>query len=114
MYVTVVEVPEYIRRVERLLDEDERNNLTFHLSIHPKSGAVMLGTGGVRKLRWARKGKGKRGGVRVIYFFYDEDIPLFLLTIFGKGEKENLSKAERNELAKLVKILIKTYKRKPQ
>ncbi len=114
MYVTVVEVPEYIRRAERLLDEDERDNLTFHISIHPKTGAVMQGTGGVRKLRWARKGKGKRGGVRVIYFFYDEGMPLFLLTIFGKGEKENLSKAERNELAKLVKMLIKTYKRKSQ
>ncbi|MFQ5639293.1 MAG: type II toxin-antitoxin system RelE/ParE family toxin [bacterium] len=71
----------------------------------------MPGTGGVRKLRWSRKGRGKRGGVRVIYFFYDEEMPLFLLTIFGKGEKKNLSKAERNELAKLVKILIKTYKK---
>ena len=107
-------MPEYIRRVERLLDEDERDKLSFHLSIHPQSGTVMQGTGGVQKLRWARKGKGKRGGVRIIYFFYSEDMPLFLLTIFGKGEKENLSKAERNELAKLVKMLIKTYKRKSQ
>lgn len=62
----------------------------------------MQGTRGIRKLRWARKGKGKRGGVRVVYFFYNEDMPLFLLTIFGKGEKENLSKTEQVELSKLV------------
>jgi hypothetical protein len=71
----------------------------------------MQGTGGVRKLRWASKGKGKSGGSRVIYYFYNETIPLFMLTIFGKNEKINLSKAERNELAKLVKELIKSYKR---
>jgi hypothetical protein len=111
MHITVVELPEYIRRAERLLDEDEENNLIYYLSTHPKSGAVMQGTGGIRKLRWARKGKGKSGGVRVIYFFYDERMPLFLLTIFGKGEKENLSKSERNELAKLVNVLIKTYRK---
>jgi hypothetical protein len=114
MYITIVELPEYIRRAERLLDEEKRNNLIHFLSTHPKAGVVMQGSGGIRKLRWARKGKGKSGGVRVIYFFYDDDMPLFMLTIFGKGEKENLSKSERNELAKLVKLLIATYKRKKQ
>jgi hypothetical protein len=69
----------------------------------------MQGTGGVRKIRWARKGSGKSGGVRVIYYFYNETMPLFLLNIFGKNEKENLSKAERNKMAKLVSILVKTY-----
>lgn len=112
MLITIIELPEYIRRAERLLDEEERNSLIYFLSTHPKAGVVMQGTGGVRKLRWARKGKGKSGGVRVIYFFYDEDMPLFMLTVFGKGEKENLSKAEQNELAKLVKLLVKTCKRK--
>lgn len=112
MLITIIELPEYIRRAERLLDEEERNSLIYFLSTHPKAGVVMQGTGGVRKLRWARKGKGKSGGVRVIYFFYDEDMPLFMLTVFGKGEKENLSKAEQNELAKLAKLLVKTCKRK--
>lgn len=112
MYITVVELPEYIRRSERLLDENERNSLIDYLAVHPKDGKIMQRTGGIRKIRWARKGKGKRGGVRVIYYFYDETIPLFLLTIFGKGEKENLSKAERNALSKLTQELLKIYKGK--
>lgn len=69
----------------------------------------MQGTGGIRKLRWASGGKGKSGGVRIIYFYHNESIPLFLLTIFGKGEKANLSKAERNELSKFTSILAKNY-----
>lgn len=71
----------------------------------------MEGTGGVRKLRWARAGRGKSGGVRVIYFYYNEGIPLYLLTIYGKNEKDNLSAAERNGLAKLTTLLVKTGRR---
>lgn len=66
----------------------------------------MEGTGGIRKLRWARQGTGKIGGTRVIYFFHNEKMPLYLLTIYGKGEKDNLTAAERNELSKLVDVLI--------
>jgi hypothetical protein len=65
----------------------------------------MQGTGGVRKLRWGRGGRGKSGGVRVIYYFHSEVMPLYLLTVFGKNEKADLSKAERNELAGLVRML---------
>ncbi|MGA7721510.1 MAG: type II toxin-antitoxin system RelE/ParE family toxin [Ignavibacteriaceae bacterium] len=111
MLITVVELPEYIKKAEKIFSEDDREELLYYLSFNPKAGNLMQGTGGVRKLRWASKGKGKSGGSRIIYFFYNESIPLFLLTIFGKNEKINLSKAERNELAKLVKELVKSYKR---
>lgn len=74
--------------------------------MYPNSGVIMEGTGGVRKLRWARTGSGKSGGVRVIYYFHDESMPLYLLTAFGKNEKANLSKEERNLLAKAVKELV--------
>jgi hypothetical protein len=70
----------------------------------------MTGTSGIRKLRWSAQGKGKSGGVRVIYYYYNKSIPLFLLTVFGKGEKANLSKAESNELAKLTKLLRDNYR----
>lgn len=71
----------------------------------------MQGTGGIRKLRWSAQGRGKSGCVRVIsiYYYHNETTPLFLLTVFGKGEKTNLSKSERNELAKFTSLLIKQY-----
>lgn len=106
MYMTIAELPEFSRRAQHLLTEEEIDELIEFLAIHPQAGVIMQGTGGVRKLRWAREGTGKSGGTRVIYYFHNENIPLFLLTIYGKGEKDNLSKAERNQLAKLVKILV--------
>jgi len=111
MLITIVELPEYIKSAEKELSKDERDELIYYLSSNPKAGTLMQGTGGVRKLRWASKGKGKSGGSRVIYFYYNDTIPLFLLTILGKNEKINLRKAERNELAKFVKELVKSYKR---
>jgi len=113
MLITIVELPEYIKRAEKILSKDERDELLYYLASNPKAGTLMQGTGGVRKLRLASKGKckGKSGGSRVIYFFYNDTIPLFLLTIFGKSEKTNINKTERNELAKLIKELIRSYKR---
>jgi hypothetical protein len=102
---TVAELPAFISKAEKLLTELGRQALVTHLAEFPKSGVIMQGTGGIRKLRWARQGTGKSGGARVVYYYHDERIPLYLLTIFGKGEKDNLSKAERNELAKLTRLL---------
>ena len=59
-------------------------------------------------MRWQRGGRGKSGGVRVVYYFHSERMPLYLLTVFAKNERVDLSQAERNELAKLVEVLIKT------
>jgi len=70
----------------------------------------MQGTGGIRKLRWAKSGSGKSGGVRVVYYYHNESMPLFLLSLFGKNEKANLSTAERNLLAKFTSILVKNYR----
>ncbi|WP_208022575.1 type II toxin-antitoxin system RelE/ParE family toxin [Desulfonema ishimotonii] len=94
------------------MDENERNRLIDYLAAHPESGKIMQGTGGIRKIRWARKGKGKSGGVRVIYYFYDGTMPLFLLTVFGKNEKSNLKKSERNELSALTRKIVELYKRR--
>jgi hypothetical protein len=83
-----------------------------YLAAHPKAGVVMQGTGGIRKLRWVRESMGKRGGVRVIYYYHDERMPLYLLTIFGKGEKDNLTKAEQTALRRLVRMLIETRRKR--
>jgi hypothetical protein len=106
---TIAETPEYIRRAERLLLNDERRDILNYLAEHPKGGDLMEGTGGVRKLRWSRGGRGKSGGVRVIYYFHSDALPLYLLTLFAKNERANLSKAERNELADLVGLLVAAW-----
>ena len=110
--LTVAELPEFIRTADKLLSESERLDIIRYLAERPKAGDLMEGTGGVRKLRWGRGGQGKSGGVRVIYYFHDEAMPLYLLTLFAKGDHANLSKAERNELAGLVTLLIQIWKRK--
>ena len=106
---TIVELPEFQRRSENLLRDSERQSIINYLASHPAAGDIMQGTGGIRKLRWSAQNKGKSGGVRVIYYYHNENIPLFLLTVFGKGEKANLTKAERNDLAKLSSLLLKSY-----
>ncbi len=108
MLITVAELPEYQRRAGKLLSESERDDIVNYLAAFPGEGDLIRGTGGVRNLRWQRGGRGKSGGVRVIYYFHSERIPLYLLTVFAKNERVDLSQAERNELAKLVEVLIKT------
>ena len=111
---TIAEMPEFIKRADRLLSSAEREMLITYLAESPLAGVAMQGTGGIRKLRWAREGMGKSGGVRAIYFYHDERIPLYLLTVFGKNEKANLSAAERNALAKLAKLLISAWRLKDE
>jgi hypothetical protein len=106
LLTTITELPEYIRRANTLLSEAERKAVIDYLAAHPLNGDIMEDTGGIRKLRWASGGKGKSGGVRIIYYYHDLRIPLYLLTVFGKNEKSNVTKSERNELAKLVKLLV--------
>lgn len=107
---TVVETPEFRRRIQGLLDGEELRALIDHLAAQPDAVEVMVGTGGARKLRWAGRGKGRRGGVRVITFYGEPPVPVFLLTVFGKGEKANLTQAERNELRRLLAALVEAYR----
>ncbi|MGO8756221.1 MAG: type II toxin-antitoxin system RelE/ParE family toxin [Gallionellaceae bacterium] len=107
--ITIAEVPEYIRQAEKLLTEAERQDVLSYLAARPKTGDLIEGTGGVRKLRWGRGGRGKSGGVRVIYYYHSELMPLYLLALFAKNEQDNLSKSERNDMAKLVNILVETW-----
>lgn len=106
---TIAETTEYLRRAEKLLGDDERRDVVSYLATHPRAGDLMEGTGGVRKLRWARGGRGKSAGVRVVYYVHSELMPLYLLTVFAKNERANLSKAERNELAELVELLVSAW-----
>jgi hypothetical protein len=107
--MTVVETPSFMRDAKGLLSEDERSELISFLAANPDSGDLMPETGGIRKIRWGARGVGKRGGVRAVYFYHNESIPLFLLNVFAKNEKANLTKAERNELRQLTPRLVAGY-----
>ena len=107
--LTIVELPEFLRRAEALITEHEKQSIINYLALHPHAGVIMKGTGGIRKLRWSTGGKGRSDGARVVYYFHNESMPLFLLTLFGKSEKANLSKSERNELARFTTLLVKNY-----
>jgi hypothetical protein len=111
--MTVVETDRFLKDARPLMPESERTNLVSFVAINPNAGDLIPETGGVRKLRWARPGKGKRGGARVIYYFHSEQLPVFLLAAYGKNEKANLTKAERNAMAKLVPMLVQQYPGRP-
>ena len=89
------------RQVLELLTDDEYTKLQWHLALYPKAGAVIQDTGGLRKVRWASGGGGKRGGVRVIYFHALSQNQIRFLLIYRKGVKDDLSAAEKRILRKL-------------
>lgn len=88
---TVVETPMFVKLVDKLLDEAERTQLTSFIAANPETGSVVPGSGGVRKMRWGLPGLGKQGGARVIYFNRLPDGEIWLLLIYGKSERDNIS-----------------------
>jgi mRNA-degrading endonuclease RelE of RelBE toxin-antitoxin system len=103
--ITVAETGAFRDQVESLLSEDEKFDLITYLSLNPGAGVLVQGTGGIRNLRWAGFGRGKSGGIRVLYYFHSENMPLYLLATFGKNERANISMKEARLLASLVKQL---------
>ena len=103
--VTVIEFPPFLSQVGRCISPKERDELVNFLARYPAAGDEIPGTGGVRKLRWAGKGKGKQGGLRVIYYFYDDAAPVFLLTVYGKGEQEDLTSRQKSKIIELASRL---------
>jgi mRNA-degrading endonuclease RelE of RelBE toxin-antitoxin system len=89
-----IEVSAFTSRVLRYLGEDRYANLQSHLSNHPTAGAIIPGSKGLRKVRWAASGRGKRGGVRVIYYWHVTPEIITFLDIYPKNEKDNLTQGE--------------------
>lgn len=98
------------------MSDEDIAGLIDYLASNPDAGEEMTGTGGCRKVRYAIEGnnKGKSGGVRTITLFSGENMPVFLLTVFGKSQRSNLSKAERNQLKVLSESIIKEYSKRVQ
>jgi hypothetical protein len=108
----VVETPAYLSAADEAgLSEEDRAAIVDALAANPKLGELIVGTGGARKFRWAGRGKGKSGGYRIISYFGGEDVPVFLLSAFSKGERSNLSAADKAELKKELATLADTYRR---
>ena len=97
--ITVAETHSFARSAEKIWDEAELAELIDYLAHNPEGGDVIPGTGGVRKLRWGRAGSGKRGGARVVYFYYRADCPLYLLLAYAKAQATDLSADEKKAVA---------------
>jgi hypothetical protein len=97
--LTVVETSVFARKAEKLLSPEEHEELLFYLALNPETGDEIPGTGGVRKMRFAARGKGKSGGVRVIYYFYDEQNPVYAILLYGKNEQINLTPDQKRQVA---------------
>jgi len=104
---TIVELPEFLRRAKAIMTDDERAALMDYIAANPEAG-VSLG-GGLRKVRIPREGGGKSGGYRTIHVFGGADMPIFLVTVFAKNEKDNLTRAEQAAAVALAKALVATY-----
>lgn len=106
---TVIETPTYLADAAGLSDV-ERARIVMFLAANPMAGDLIPGTGGARKIRFAGRGKGKSGGYRTISYYAAPDVPVFLLALLNKGERANLSMAERNALRKELSGLADDYR----
>jgi hypothetical protein len=94
-----------LRQVKEVWSEAEHDEFVLYIAGNPEAGAVIPDTGGVRKVRWGRAGSGKRGGVRVVYFFHDRDRPLYLLMVYAKARQEDLEPDEKRAVRELAAVL---------
>ncbi len=98
-----VETPVFTRELRRLLSDDDYYALQLALLFRPEQGAVIPGSGGLRKLRWSLKSKGKRGGLRVIYYWHKESDAIYMLLVYPKNRQENLTQEQLRILSRLVR-----------
>ncbi len=110
--LTLCEFPAFRHDADRLFSTDELDELRWLLAHNPEAGVRIPGTGGIRKLRFGveKKGKGKRGGSRVIYYFHSHAIPLALLAVYEKGERVDLSADDKKIIKALVDEYVKSFK----
>ena len=96
---TVVETHEFTRQSKKLrMTDDEVNSIKLIVAQNPSAGSVIVGTGGARKVRIPLRGKGKSGGFRLVTFYSSVDYPVYLIDVYSKSEKANLSQAEKNSI----------------
>ena len=110
--VSVIELAGYRRRAGDLLSADEQDAVIDLIAFEPTCGDLIPGTGGLRKVRVGRGGSGKRGGARVIYYFYNAEFPAVLMTLYAKNEKADLTARDKKALASDLKEIMASWRRK--
>ena len=108
--ITIAETSAFIAQAKTVFSDDERHEVVNRIAADPTCGTLIQGSGGVRKVRVALPGKGKSGGARVIYYYYNDTIPLYLLAVFTKNEKANLTQAELSDLKKITTAIVSAWK----
>jgi hypothetical protein len=103
--IAVAETPLFLRQAADIWDEAEHDAFVTYIASHPEAGDVIPETGGVRKVRWTRAGSGKRGGTRVIYFYHDAGRPLYLLMVYAKARREDMTPDEKRAVRTLAATL---------
>ncbi len=106
---TLVPIGTFEDKARRLLGQSGFDDMLEFLARRPKAGRVIQGTGGLRKVRFARPGGGKSGGTRVIYYYHNEDKPILLLLIYAKAAQESLTDAQKAQLIKHVDAVIDEF-----
>ena len=102
-----VETPIFTKEVQALLEDDEYKSLQVALLLRPEQGSIIPGSGGLRKIRWSSKGKGKRGGLRLIYYWDNKSESFYMLLIYSKSKQDDLSQGQLHILSQLVKEELK-------
>lgn len=98
-----VETPVFTAQIEAFLDDDRYRALQLALLLRPEQGPVIPGSGGLRKIRWAVKGRGKRGGMRVIYYWEARQQTFYMLFAYAKNEQGDLTAGQARQLARIVR-----------
>ncbi|NOS69791.1 MAG: type II toxin-antitoxin system RelE/ParE family toxin [Verrucomicrobia bacterium] len=99
-----IETPTFTKRVLQLLDDERYAELQLHLAKRPEAGDLIRGSGGIRKIRWAGSGRGKRGGLRVIYYWWVGKDRISMLLVYPKNEQDDLSADQVKQLRRALEI----------
>ena len=106
---TLVPIGTFEEKARKLLGKAGFDDMLEFLARRPKAGRIIKGTGGLRKVRFARPGKGKSGGARVIYYYHNDKKPVFLLLIYAKADRDNLTDAQKAQLKKHVNAIVDEF-----
>jgi len=103
--ITVAETPTFTRQCAKIFSDEEKSELIEYLARNPLVGDEIPGTGGVRKIRFAASGRGKRGGARIIYYYLDDEFPLYALLAYTKNTSTDMTPDEKKQVSAFVKLL---------